>query len=166
MKHAVYLRPLELEDAKISYKWRNDPDVWKYTEARPDRHITYHIEKEWLEGVLKRRSERRFAICLKGTDRYIGNIQLLGIQRKNARFHLFIGNKTYWGKGIAKEASSLILRHAFTELDLRRITLEVHKDNLPARSVYQRMGFVQTEEKGDFMVMMLTRSKFINYIWS
>jgi len=163
MKHAIYLRPLEPEDAKMSYKWRNDPEVWKYTGAKPDRHITYHIEKEWLEGVLKRRSERRFAICLKRTDRYIGNIQLLGIQRKNAHFHLFIGNKRYWGKGIAKEASSLILRHAFTELDLRKITLEVHKDNLPARSVYQRMGFVSTEEKGNFMVMMLTRAEFTDY---
>lgn len=160
MNYSVYLRPLVLDDAKTSYNWRNDSEIWKYTGSRPDRHITYEIEKEWLQKALDRSSERRFAICLKKNDRYIGNIQLVDIHAASACFHLFIGEKQYWGKGIAKTASSLILHYAFSELDIQMVTLEVHKENYPAQSVYRNMGFVETAARGKFLVMVLNRDCF------
>lgn len=160
MKSVVYLRPLRADDAKISCKWRNDPEVWKFTGSRPDRYITYEIEKEWLNFTLEKKSERRFAICLKKGDRYIGNTQLLGIRRKSASFHLFIGDRRYWGKGIGKEASFLILQYAFSELKLQQVALEVHKENIPAISIYKSMGFEHVDENNNFLVMILKKARF------
>ena len=38
--YKVLIRPLEVSDALTSYKWRNDPEIWKYTGSRPDMEIT------------------------------------------------------------------------------------------------------------------------------
>ena len=70
----VYIRPLTLEDAKTSYKWRNNPKVWELTGSKPDKYITEEMETEWLKNVLQRKNEKRFAVCVKDTDQYIGNI--------------------------------------------------------------------------------------------
>jgi len=47
--HKVLIRPLQIEDASISWKWRNDPVVWKYTGSKPNIKVTEEIEKRWLE---------------------------------------------------------------------------------------------------------------------
>lgn len=161
MSYPVYLRPLNINDAKKSCFWRNDPDVWRFTEFRPDKYITYEIEKEWLANKLKNTAEARFAICLKENDLYIGNAQLLNIDnRKGADFHLFIGEVNYWGKGIGTEATSLILHHAFYKINLNQINLKVHKNNIPAQTLYLNKGFKIWGEEGDFIKMALTKTAF------
>jgi len=39
----VIIRPLQETDAFISNKWRNNPDIWKYTGNKPDKEITLEI---------------------------------------------------------------------------------------------------------------------------
>ena len=51
----VYIRPLCVEDAKISFKWRNDAHVWLYTGSRPAADVTEDVEREWLTSVIKKR---------------------------------------------------------------------------------------------------------------
>jgi hypothetical protein len=72
----VYIRRLQMGDHLVSYKWRNDPDVWKLTGSRPDRVITEAIEEQWLANVLTQKDTMRFAICIAGPDEYVGNVQL------------------------------------------------------------------------------------------
>lgn len=137
----IYLRPLSLEDAKTSYKWRNDPEIWKYTDNRPDRKITQRTEESWLTKVSDRKDSARFAICIKNTDKYIGNVQLTSINNQTAEFHIFIGNKKYWGKKIAQKASRLILVYAKHQLHLKSVYLSVNLKNKTAISAYEKVGF-------------------------
>ena len=44
----VYLRPLKVEDSAVSWRWRNDAELWKYTVSRPDHVITEEEERSWL----------------------------------------------------------------------------------------------------------------------
>ena len=62
----ITIRPLCIEDALTSYKWRNNPNIWKYTGNKPDKVITPEIETEWIKKVLKNENERRFAIIADG----------------------------------------------------------------------------------------------------
>ena len=78
----VLIRPLQAEDALISYKWRNDPDIWVYTGSRPDREITSDIESEWIKKALSDLSSKRFAILVD--DVYVGNVQLTNISERDA----------------------------------------------------------------------------------
>lgn len=160
MKTNVYLRALRIEDASISYKWRNIPEIWKYTRFRPKEPISSEIEEKWLLKSLQKTNECRRAICLKDTHEYIGNVQIVDIENSKGVFHLFIGIKSYWGKGFGKEATYQILNTGFNEMNLELIWLEVHKHNPAALHIYKNFGFTECGESENFIEMALLRSEF------
>jgi RimJ/RimL family protein N-acetyltransferase len=163
-KPEVYIRPLVLEDAQISYKWRNDKEIWKYTGSKPDRYISKEIEEEWLQNKLIKHNEKRFAICIAENDQYVGNVQLLEIEEKKAWYHIFIGEKEFYGKGISQKATYLILLYAFYGLHLENVMLEVNPLNLVACFVYEKMGFVALGENKTtgFIRMSLSKMGFLD----
>lgn len=145
----VRIRPLRETDAVISYKWRNNPEIWRYTERKPDQPITYEIEHKWLREVLKRPNEKRFAICVGNRDEYVGNIQLTDIiSKKMAQFHIFIGESSYHNKGVGTRATGLLLDYAFYILELEMVYLFVQQDNASAIRLYEKCGFSSVGEFG------------------
>jgi glycosyltransferase involved in cell wall biosynthesis/RimJ/RimL family protein N-acetyltransferase len=149
---SVVIRPLEKYDAEISYRWRNDSDVWKHTGSRPNREITREIELQWIQKAIADESCRRFAIVCD--DTYVGNVQLTSITSSSAEFHIFIGEKSFWGKGIAKQATYQILHYAKEELKLNNVFLSVKKDNISAVQAYLRTSFKISSEEVDGWIKM------------
>jgi RimJ/RimL family protein N-acetyltransferase len=47
-----------------------------------------------------------------------------------------------WGQGIATEAASALVDHAFLRLALPRVVAVTYPDNLPSRHVLAKLGFV------------------------
>ena len=142
---SVYIRPLQIEDAAVSYKWRNNPKIWRFTGSKPNRAITPEIEKTWLEDVLQRKDEKRFAICLTKTDTYIGNVFLTHINNGSANIHIFIGDIDNWGRRRAIEAMALLLEFAFAELNLDNIFGLIDKNNSLSISLAKNFQFVPVE---------------------
>lgn len=138
---SIYIRPLEVKDAQVSYAWRNNPVIWKYTGSKPDRYITPEIEAAWLEIVLQRPNEKRFAICLTENDKYVGNIFLTDYENNEAQMHIFIGEMDYWGKGRAQEAIELILEYGFDVLQLEVLYSQINHRNLAALTLGKVTGF-------------------------
>jgi RimJ/RimL family protein N-acetyltransferase len=62
---------------------------------------------------------------------------------RSAEFWIYIGDGSARGKGIADEASRLLLRFGFLTLGLNRIFLHVDTSNEPAIRLYKRLGFTQ-----------------------
>lgn len=151
----ILIRPITVEDAAVSYKWRNDSEVWKFTGSRPSKEITAEIERDWLKKSLGDKSKTRFAILVDGE--YVGNVQLTDIiLNKTAEFHIFIGEKTMWGKGVAREATYQILTYAKEVLKLRTVFLEVRKEHKAAIKSYEKNGFVTQEIIADSIKMVCT----------
>lgn len=144
--YKVLIRPLCIEDAKVSYRWRNDSDIWRYTGIRPNKEITEEIEIDWIKKVIIDETSKRFAILVN--DQYVGNIQLTNIsqEKKDAEYHIFIGEKNFWGKGIATLATSQIIEYAKEWLRLESIYLFVKPENKSAINVYQKSGFKKINE--------------------
>jgi RimJ/RimL family protein N-acetyltransferase len=145
----VLLRELKVEDAEISWKWRNDPEVWKLTGRKWSGNVTKEIEENWIRNVLKQEDSKRFAICVGDQELYIGNVQLTNIRNKEAFFHIFIGEKQYWGKGIGSIATKLLLDYAKEELKLNTLKLIVKKSNIPAIKIYEKVGFIISRSVDD-----------------
>ena len=101
--------------------------------------MSYDTELEWIKRVTKNSDEYRCAIEANGV--YVGNIYLTNITQEEAVYNIFIGNKDYWGKGVAYKASQLILKYAFETLHLKRVILEVRKEHTAARELYHKLGF-------------------------
>ena len=156
----IYLRPLKPEDALVSYQWRNDPDIWRFTGLQPDRVITPEIETEWIGRVLARENEYRFAICIADTGTYIVNVQLTSVTPEGAEFHIFIGAKQYWDGGFGTEATQKMVRHAFGTMHIPLIYLYVRRENLRAIKAYQRAGFTETvgSDRDGFIKMTIKRT--------
>ena len=152
----IIIRPLVEEDAYTSVKWRNDPDVFKYTGNTYDHEITIESELDWIRRVMNNPNDYRCAIIADNT--YVGNIYLTDIDGVSAHYHIFIGNKDYWGKGVAKKASKQIIDYAFGSLGLKRIILRVRKDNVRAIRLYHSLGFSITENDSKWNKMILTNT--------
>ena len=151
--YKILIRPLTIEDSQISYVWRNDKDIWKYTGSRPDIHITPEIEKQWVKKILQERNSQRFAILCDNI--YIGNVQLTDIDNDNAQIHIFIGNENYHGKGISSRAIYQLLYYAKHNLKLKEIYLYVHPENIAAIKTYKKNGFIENGVKDGFIKMSL-----------
>ena len=149
----ILIRPLCIDDAAVSYKWRNNPEIWKHTGGHYSTEITEQIESDWLKATLGDETKSRFAILVD--HEYVGNVQLTDIQvNDTAQFHIFIGNQAYWGKGVAKEATYQILVYAKEVLKLRSVFLEVKAENIAAVKAYEKNGFLVTDSKNDFLTML------------
>ena len=149
----VRLRPLKEADAYVSVHWRNISGIWRFTASAPDRIIAIDDELAWIRKAIADPTSRRFAIEADGV--YIGNIYLTDIRNGIGEYHIFIGNRDYWGRGIAREASLQIIAYGRDQLGLSVIRLGVHKDNKAALALYELLDFTFIEQDGEFIRMEL-----------
>lgn len=154
----VNIRPLKKEDAYTSVAWRNDKDVFKFTGNTYENVITLENELEWITKVIQNQNEYRCAIICDGE--YVGNIYLTDITSSDATYHIFIGNKKYWGKGVAFQASKLILDYAFNQLNLNGVKLRVRPQNISALKLYKKLGFISYDKDDKFISMKIDKNSF------
>lgn len=81
------------------------------------------------------------------TDEYLGTISLKNIDynNKSAEYAIALREKAR-GKGVAAEATRLLLKKGFEDMELHRIYLTVFADNLSAIKMYERCGFIYEGE--------------------
>ena len=148
----ITFRKLRPEDAEISWHWRNDPELWKYTDRTHNNYITKEIEQAWIEQELAKEDVKRFAICIGSEQRYIGNISLRIEKDGEASFPIFIGDKEQWGKGITSKALSWCVDYARKELRLKKLIGKIHKNNEASIRASTKAGFRKTGIiSGDFV---------------
>jgi RimJ/RimL family protein N-acetyltransferase len=84
-----------------------------------------------------------FAVRTLADDRFIGFVGLHAIRWKDgeAFIGIGIGERDYWDKGYGTDAMRVVLRYAFNELGLHRISLGVFEYNPRAIRSYEKAGF-------------------------
>ena len=155
MSEEVYLRPLTIDDAAISWRWRNDPSIWRYTGSRPDREVTEEMEREWSAKVIADPSRMNFAICCKADNRYIGNVYIVNMHGEVGELGIFIGESSARGHGYGVQVLRLLKEEA-KKRGVSKILIDVAKDNIPAIIIYLKSGarFPNCSE-GDRMQMSI-----------
>lgn len=139
----IDLRPLSMRDVKQDYvNWLNDADVCKYN----SHHVfpyTLELAKKYVTDIQTSKSDVVLAIITKDRGKHIGNIALQKIDpvNRSAEYAIVLGDKDYWGKGVAKEASQLILKHGFESLNLHRIHCGTSVKNIPMQNLATALGF-------------------------
>ncbi len=85
-----------------------------------------------------------FAIHTLTGDHLIGDIALDGIRwsHREAFVGIGLGEREWWGKGYGTDAMRIILRYAFLELNLLRVSLNVFEYNPRAIRSYEKLGFI------------------------
>jgi [ribosomal protein S5]-alanine N-acetyltransferase len=109
---------------------------WVYMPETPERYLAY------LARVQDPRYEP-FLACRAEDGAIVGFLNLSEIVRggfKNA-FLGYGGVAAYAGQGYMTEAMRLLLREAFTRLDLHRIEANIQPANKPSIALAKRCGF-------------------------
>ena len=124
-------------------RWYSDPEV-----ARLARYQDGPMRPDEIDRFFQLRAlgpeSLTMAIHERSTDRLIGSCAFSQVDGENgsAMYHITIGEKDMWGRGLGTEATQLMLDHAFGTLGLHRIALTVFEFNERAIRAYRRCGFV------------------------
>lgn len=74
----------------------------------------------------------------------VGAVTLASIHREQGRAEIgYALRASHWGRGLAREAVELVLRHAFEALALRRIEADIDPRNAASCRLVERLGFVR-----------------------
>jgi RimJ/RimL family protein N-acetyltransferase len=123
--------------------WFSDSEYHRLLDSDPARPQTPKQVKADMEKRAERDDAFPFAIRALEGDKLIGFVSLWAGNRTNAEgwVGIGLGEREYWGKGYGTEAMRLILRYAFHELNLERVSLEAFADNARAIRSYEKAGF-------------------------
>jgi RimJ/RimL family protein N-acetyltransferase len=133
------LTALRDEDSDRLFSWINDRAL--VVSSAPFRPVARADHDAWFAAIRQRGDLRIFGIRLMNSGELIGSCQLHSIDSGSAELQIRIGERDQQGRGHGREAVELLLRHAFGELGLRRVTLHVFESNAAARAVYRKTGF-------------------------
>ncbi len=142
MGNRIYLRALEPDDYLVSIKWRKDEDIMNMV-GGPKYYVSSEREKQWVHDSIFNNDKTVLAICLKETDKYIGNVMVQEIDNINRSCHIpiLIGDKTEWNKGYATEARMMVLKFVFEERNIERVFAYVLEDNNASLKMHEKCGY-------------------------
>lgn len=147
----IYLRTIEALDINERYqRWFNDVEVCQFNDHH--RFPLYREEMaKYYQEVIQSKNNLVLAIVDKVSDVHIGNIALHNIDaiNRSAELTLIIGEKDFWGKGVATEACQLIITHGFGALNLHRIYCGTSAVNIGMQKVAEKLGFVREGVRRD-----------------
>jgi RimJ/RimL family protein N-acetyltransferase len=170
----VRLRAIEMEDLDRYLAWINDPEVVQYLATAAPHPVSRVQEEEWIRQAVTHTQPPEITYAIETLDegRHIGSVSLhrVGHTAHHAGLGILIGDKAHWNRGFGTDAIITMLRYAFEELNLNRVSLEVHDFNAGAIACYRKCGFIEegrlrqdrfrNGEYGDTMVMGVLRDEF------
>jgi RimJ/RimL family protein N-acetyltransferase len=143
MDEPIQLRALEPDDLDRIYEWHNDRSLYEML-GGPFRFVSREAVQAWLSRKTAFLSDEiNLAICIKESDKHIGNLYLHQIHWiiRSARLEIFIGDHGERSKGYGQSAIRQLLTYAFEDLGLKKVYLDVLSDNLAAIHIYEKLGF-------------------------
>ena len=75
---------------------------------------------------------------------HIGNIKLgpIKFEHMSGEISYFIGEKKFWGKGIASKCVETVVHFAVRQLGLKKINAGYYENNIGSSKVLEECGFV------------------------
>ncbi len=136
------LKSLTVDDITSAYiNWLNDAEIMQHTEQK-FRTTTREDVSDYVELMAQSKTDLFYGLFYDGT--HIGSIKLgkINLNHKTADLSYIIGDKSFWGKGIASKMIKKVVSLAFEQLDLEKIVAGVYATNLASICVLEKNRFV------------------------
>ncbi len=144
----ICLAPIDHEkDPEVEARWTQDTVYMRLISLDPARPMSAAQIKKRYEKIEKDQEEGHnlyhFTIRMRSDDRLIGFEQLYWIDWSNGAANILvgIGSADDRGKGYGTQALELLLRFAFHELNLYRLSAPIPEYNPAARHIFEKAGF-------------------------
>jgi ribosomal-protein-alanine N-acetyltransferase len=139
------LKQINDSHAAELFELRSNEEVMKYIPRPVARSIqdVLHLISHFDEGILHH-EKITWGIFLKETDRLIGTIGFVTIQKEKLRGEIgYLLHPQQQGKGIMSEAVQKITNYGFDVLQFHSIEARVHPENIPCISLLKKHQFRQ-----------------------
>lgn len=133
------------EMAKAFVRWNLNSEYFRLLNSSARPMQSTKSNSKWMEEEVAEMSlaSYYFSIRTLVDDKLIGELGLDVVNwvGRDAFVGLGIGETEYWSKGYGTDAMNILLRFAFTEINLKRVTLGVFEYNPRAIRSYEKAGF-------------------------
>jgi len=138
------LREITREDMRIVNCWRNKPQLISCLGA-PFRFINLEVDNKWFDSYMSSRDNTVCCAIADEEEMIIGLISLTKIDpvHRSCTLHIMIGEEVNQNKGAGTYAVERMLQHAFNNLNLHRVELDVLATNTRAIKLYEKVGFIR-----------------------
>ncbi|MEX1191039.1 MAG: GNAT family protein [Brumimicrobium sp.] len=159
----LHIRPIHTNDAKALYKYRSDPETYKYLSFIPqDISDVEQFIKKSAKEIDVSGTWFQFVILLKDTKSIIGDIgvHFLGNDTENKQVEIgYTLDRDFRNNGYATEALSAVIDYLFSSLNKHRITASIDPINKPSIQLIERLGF---RKEAHFKKSLLFHGKWVD----
>lgn len=142
--------------AEAISRWGGDSEYMRLLDAEPSNRFSVKQLTEWIQKDQEKVPPpfHYFAIRCLEDDRLVGFTALDadGYPNGDAFVGIGIGERAFWGKGYGTDAMMVVLRYAFQELNLRRVSLTTFEYNPRAIRSYEKVGFIHEGRARKFLL--------------
>jgi len=146
------------------FRWLRDPEVvipiyrMEYLLPLRFEQVASYVETLWASG-----KDCFFAVHDRGTGAFIGTQRIGHIDWRAgiADLGVLVGEREFWGRGVATEAVRLACKYAFDTLSLRRLTGGTPASNEAMCRCFRKLGF---EEEGRLRQQLLIQGKYEDHV--
>jgi diamine N-acetyltransferase len=141
---SIYLRALEPEDLEFIYAIENDEAVWEVSNTQTP--YSKFLIRQYLENAhqdIYEAKQLRLAICKNTDAKVIGLIDLFDYDPRNNRagIGIVIQNEINRNQGFGKEALDLLIKYAFTNLNVHQLFANIGVKNESSLQLFATFGF-------------------------
>jgi RimJ/RimL family protein N-acetyltransferase len=133
------------ELSKAFTRWNLNSEYQRLLNSLPDRMQSAKSKIKWMEERVGELSPASYLFSIRtlADDKLIGELELdvVNWSGRDAFVGLGIGESECWNKGYGTDIMNVLLRFAFMEINLRRVTLGVFEYNPRAIRSYEKAGF-------------------------
>ena len=145
------IAPMNKEDAQMYRKLRNlDKELFFSSNI-----ITVEQQDKWYEWYLTRNDEFMFSVYCEG--KFIGGFGLYNYVNAEStiEFGRIVIDKRYRGQGLGRRTVEAAIEICKSDLNIKRIYLEVMNSNNIAKEIYKKVGFKEGTCKEGIINMSL-----------
>lgn len=132
--------------AEACGQWNKDSEYLRLLDAQAANPVSVKKITEWITNDQEKDPPPflLFGIRTLENDKLVGFMDLDGVffPHSEAFVGIGVGDREFWGKGYGTDAMQVILRYAFQELNLRRVSLNTFEYNPRAIRSYEKVGFI------------------------
>ena len=133
------------EMSKAYSRWSRNSEYFRLLNSSARPMQSPKAAAKWMEEEVGQMSPASYYFTIRALDgdKLIGELGLdvVDWSGRDAFVGLGIGETEYWSKGYGTEAMNILLRFAFSEINLKRVTLTVFEYNPRAIRSYEKAGF-------------------------
>ncbi len=138
----IFLRESRFDDCEYFAKWEQEDSVTEFFTINKGRSY-----EEVVTEFVNRKDDMdklQLTICMRDSEKPIGRIYVSNIDDHYDSLditRIYIADKDIRGQGLGEDALRCMLRLAFEEMNMQRVTLDHFTDNQIASKLYLKVGF-------------------------